>query len=471
MSESISLGGCPTAGFRLGVDGPSGLIIAASRRVLDPDLPQATEDAVLMAVKQETDPAKLQAFAQTLLPQYPAAASVLLARMAKLMADAATGGTVGVGFKFQPWKGLKKIAQDAVKVGPVAFVPGAGAAAILAVGAVEAGHTKAGKKIGKDLAKNKVLSGIAKAYSSGYMQANPAFFAKTLVLGATDEALHGKNLGKAILDQRHAVTKWISDKAKYASQVAGVPPSVTPALTAAANIAEGKPLPQDILSAAGAVVGQAVGPAATAALQQGAAYGNQLANGVTGPVLAQIAATKSALPPSAVHAFDSGLALQLGQHLQDKGFAAAHALMPPVPGGSVGKVVAALNTPGKDLLSVAIKNVQQSLPADAADLAHRTAALLIAQPDLAHLSSSDLAQKLGVPEPIARTALASVSHEVPGAPLLHPHRLETIVGRHRFLPPPGGQDPMVSWVTYYAAMQEPTPTITPAYEPYPPVTQ
>jgi len=481
MYEHVFLGGCPAYGgplsernlamgarrfrfdgLRLGVDGPSSLIIAAQYHpLLDADLPKAMEDAVLVAVKQETDPAKLQAFAQSLLPRYPSAASVLLARMAKIIAAKATGvgDEVGVGFKFQPWKALKTIAKDAAKVGPLAFVPGAGAALVLATGAAAAGHTHAPvvmdvRRAADKLARNPVVHALAQGYQGLYMQANPAFFAKTLITGAANEALHGVPLGRAITDQGHAVSRWLSDKAKYAAQVAGVPPQVTPALTAAANIAEGKPIPQNILAVASNVVAQTAGPAAQQALQQGAAYGAQLAHGVTGPVLAQVAAAKQALPPAAAHAFDTGLALTVGQQLQHRGYAAAHALLPPVAGGSVGKVVSAMQAPTQDLLSSAIRNVQQSLPANAADLAHRAAAALISQPDLAHLSSLDLAHKLGVPEAVARTALASVSHEVPGAPLLHPHRLHAIVGRPTPPPMPSPQDPAATWAAYYAAQAE-----------------
>lgn len=474
MYEHISLGGCRVSGFthgRTGLDGPSNLIIAAtpSTRPLDANLPQATENAVFIAVKQETDPLKLQAFAQSLLPQFPSAASVLMARMAALIADKATGtvGEVGVGFRFQPWKGIAKIAKDAVKIGPLAFIPGAGAAIVLASAAAAAGHTAAGKKIGADLAKNKVLSTIAKTYQSAYQQANPAFFAKSLILGAGDAILHGKNVGKALTDQFKVAGQYFIDKGKLAGNVAGVPPQVTSALTAAGSLAEGKPLPKDILSAAGAVVGAAVGPAATAALQQGATYANQLSQGVTAPVLAQIAAAKSALPPAVTHAFDSGLAIQTAQNLQSKGYAAAHALLPPDATGSLtGKVVTALNAPTHDLLSTAITDVQKALPADAADLAHKAAAALVSQPALAHLSSLDLASRLNVPEAVARAALASMSHEVPGAPLMHPHRLEALVGRPSSQ---GGPDPSAAWAAHYIAQAPPdtsAPTAAP-YGPYP----
>jgi hypothetical protein len=461
MHERISRGGRAAIGFQIGVSGPSNLIVASSKPVLDANLPKDLESAVLTAAHQETDPTKLRSFATLLLPGYPAAASVLQARATKLESGrtgtpgvSGAGGSIGVGFKFQPLKALKQIAQDATKVGPVAFIPGAGAAAILATGAVEAGHTGAGKKIGKDLAKNKVLNTLAQTYKSGYMQANPAFFAKTLVLGATDEALHGKNIGQAILDQKKQVTQWLSDKAKYASQVAGVPPEATSGLTAAANLAEGKPLPQDVLGAAGAVIGQAAGPAAQQALQQGAAIGNQLtqaAQGAAGPVLAQIATAKQGLDQASSHAFDTGLALSTAQGLQKKGYAAAHQLLPPAAsGGPVGKVLNALGAQTNDLLSSAIRDVKQNLPANAADLAHQAAAALVSQPALAGLSSIDLAKKLGIPEPIARTALAGVSHEVPGAPLVHAHRLEAIVGRPR--PPVHGSDKwnrLRQWAAHY----------------------
>ena len=470
MGEQIYLGGCPKQGFhydRAGLDGPSNLIIAASKRPLDASLPQATENAVLVAVSQETDPAKLRAFAQSLLPQYPVAASVLNARAVTLDPSVGVSGVfppeppaIGVGFKFQPFHGIAKLVKDAVKVGPLAFVPGAGAAAILAMAAVEAGHTKVGKNIGKDLAKNPVLKGIATAYTKGYQQANPAFFAKTLVLGGVDDLLHHKSLGQAFKDAWHTTGGYLVDKAKIASNIAGVPPQATAALTAAGNLAQGKPLPKDLLSAAGAVVGAAVGPAATAALQQGAALGNQLA-AQGAPVLAQIAAAKNALPPNVTHAFDSGLAISTAQQLQSKGYGAAHALMP-----DQGKILTALSTPG-NLLPGAIKNLQQALPADAANLAHDAAAKLIASPELAKLSSTDLASKLNIAEPVARAALASLSHEVPGAPLLHPQRLEAVVGKHKHKPrPPGTPDPAASFVAQYGTQAAPSSGAA-SYGPYP----
>ena len=485
LNENIFLGRCKVGGFnydRTGLDGPSALIIAASKRPLDANLPQATENAVLVAVSQETDPAKLRAFAQTLLPTYPVAASVLLGRAVAMDPNfVGVSGAfryeglrlpsldgVGVGkFKFQPFHGIAKLAKDAVKVGPLAFVPGAGAAAILATAAVEAGHTKAGKRIGTDLAKNKVLKGLATAYTKGYQQANPAFFAKTLILGASDDLLHGNNLGQAVKNAWHKTGGYLVDKAKLAGNVAGVPPQATQALTAAGNLAEGKPLPKDILGAAGAVLGAAVGPAATAALQQGAALGNQLA-AQGAPVLAQIAAAKNALPPNVTHAFDSGLAISTAQHLQSKGYAAAHALLPTQP--IAGKVLSALSNPAQNLLAPAIANLQQSLPADAADLAHQAVAKLVAQPDLAKLSSFDLAKQLNIAEPVARAALASLSHEVSGAPLVHPQRLEVIVGKHTHQPhPPGAPEPSAAFVAQYGAQAAPAVpgASTAAYGPYP----
>jgi hypothetical protein len=552
LDENIFLGRCKVGGFnydRTGLDGPSAPIVAAtaSKRPLDASLPKATEDAVMVAVSQETDPAKLRAFAQTLLPTYPVAASVLLARAVTLDPSFGVGGVfryeglrlpgldddgpaagvgfnplhafmdvvkvtpigatvnftenkvrdhkhhghhaheirgakvdrgavtrylekkllpeppaIGVGFKFQPFHGIAKLAKDAVKVGPLAFVPGAGAAAILATAAVEAGHTKAGKNIGKDLAKNPVLKGLATAYTKGYQQANPAFFAKTLVLGGADDLLHHKSLGQAFKDAWHTTGGYLVDKAKIASNIAGVPPQATAALTAAGNLAEGKPLPKDILGAAGAVLGAAVGPAATAALQQGAALGNQLA-AQGAPVLAQIAAAKNALPPNVAHAFDSGLAISTAQHLQSKGYAAAHTLMP-----DQGKILSALSNPTQNLLPGAIKNLQQALPADAANLAHDAVAKLVASPQLAKLSSFDLAKQLNIAEPVARAALASMSHEVPGAPLAHPQRLEAIVGKHIHRPrPPGVPDPSAAFVVQYGAQAAPTAGGAASYGPYP----
>jgi hypothetical protein len=340
---------------------------------------------------------------------------------------------------------LKKIAKDAVKIGPLAFIPGAGAAVVLATGVAAIGHTHAPvvrnvSATVNRLARNPVIHAIAQGYSSGYMQANPVFFAKTLVLGAADEALHGKNLGQAILDQRKKVASWLTSKAQYASQAAGVPPQVTPALTAAAHIASGDPIPKNIIEVASGVLGSTVGPAASQALEQGAAFGHQLAFAQGAEQVQQVlhtmAAAKSALPADAGHAFGTGVALVSAQHLQQKGFAAAHELLPPARDGSIaGKVVNALAAPTSDLLTAGIADVQSRLPPEAQGIAHEALKKIVVTPALASLSSGDLARRLAIPEPVARVVLASVSHEVPGAPIVHPHRAAALVGPP---PPPRG---------------------------------
>jgi hypothetical protein len=452
------------------------------RPLLDAHLPKDAENAVVFAASHETDPSKLRAFGHALLQDFPAAASVLFARAVKVTPQAgpatAAGGTIpGTLFTYgvngmtdgdlytygategtlyatagesdvvgwNLFHAIKTMAQDAAKIGPLAFIPGAGAAVVLATGLAAAGHTKAGKKIGADLGKNKVLNGIAHAYTSGYMQANPAFFAKSLVLSATDDVLHGKRLDKAILDQRHAVAGWLTDKAKYASQATGVPPQVTPALTAAANVAEGKPVPANAIAAASSVVGAAVGPAASDALEQGAQYGDQLTNGATSQALAAVSRARQSLPQGVQHAFDSGLALKVGQDLQQKGYAAAHGLLRDMHPAA--KVVGALNVATNDLLGDALARVQAQLPPNAAAIAHQAASAVIANPGMARLSSNELAAQLGIPEIIARVVLASMSHEVPGAPLLHPHRLEAVVGRPA--PPTGRARPAAPFVAHY----------------------
>jgi hypothetical protein len=365
---------------------------------------------------------------------------------------------------------LKKIAKDAVKIGPLAFIPGAGAAVVLATGVAAVGHTHAPivrsvSATVNRLAQNPYVHAIAQGWSSGYMQANPAFFAKTLVLGAADETLHGQNLGKAILDQRKKVASWLTSKAQYASQAAGVPPQVTPALTAAAHIASGDPIPKNIVEVASGVLGATVGPEASDALEQGAALGHQLATAANATaakgVMQAIAAAKDALPsavksppppaaatPAATvgklslkhvfgsikHAFDAGVAFAAAQHLQSKGFAAAQELLPPASDGSdsiAGKVADALAAPAGDLLAPAIANVQSQLPPEAQGLVQETLKKVVTTPADAALSSTDLAAKHGIPEPVARVVLASVSHEVPGAPIVHPQRAAALVG-----PPP-----------------------------------
>ena len=98
-------------------------------------------------------------------------------------------------------------------------------------------------------------------------------------------------------------------------------------------LAEGEKIPKNILSVAGNVLGKTVGPAAQTALHQGAAHADRLALGVTAPVLAQIAASKPT-DPTLAHAFDSGLALRLGQHLQGRLQAVGKPTPPPaLPAG------------------------------------------------------------------------------------------------------------------------------------------
>jgi hypothetical protein len=375
---------------------------------------------------------------------------------------------------------FKKLLHDVTKVGPLAFVPGVGAGAMLALG-TGAGvghiHTPIVRDVARaadKLAKNPIVHAVTQGYTSLMKQTNPAYFASTLVAGAGDEALHGVPLGKAILDQRHAVTKWIADKARYASQIAGVPPQATQALTAAANLAEGKPIAQNIMAVASGVLGQTVGPAAQQALQQGAAIGHKIAReGFTPAAISQIVTAKQKLGPAEAHALDTGTALTVAQHLQSKGYAAAHALMPPVSGGPAGKVIAALHAPTSDLLSTAMTNVKQSLPPNPAAQVRRVATELVRHPELAHLPSHELAHRFRVHEPIARVALASFSHEVPGAPIFHHHRLEAI-----------GPNSIGPWTAYYAAQApqdvsqpsgppppaSPAPTTTASYGPYPQVT-
>ena len=53
--------------------------------IYDPGMPLATQQAVTTALQSETDPAKLQAFAQSLLPEFPIAAGQLNAKAAQIL--------------------------------------------------------------------------------------------------------------------------------------------------------------------------------------------------------------------------------------------------------------------------------------------------------------------------------------------------------------------------------------------------
>lgn len=393
--------------------------------ILDPHLPKETEEAVIIASTKETNPTPLRSFAEALLPDFPGAASTLLARATVLSSAVTQPSTSGFNL-------FKSIASDAAKIGPLAFIPGAGAAIVLATGVAAAGHTKAPivkdvKKAVDKLNQNKIFHTITKAYSTGLNQANPAYFAATLVGTAADETLHGRRLDKAILDQRQAVTGWLSTKAQYATSVAGLPPATAPALSGAAAVASGKPIPAAVIDVAAKTIPG--GPVAQDALRAGATFGVDLASGkkVDKAALDAMAHAKSLLPTAeAQHAFDVGVTLAVGKKLQDTGFAGAQDLIKAE--SAPGKVLSALNMRSKDLVSSAVKNLQRALPANAAATARQVSEAIVRDPSLAHLSPAALAQHLGVTEPVARGVLASTSHEVPGSPIVHSARMRTVFG-------------------------------------------
>jgi hypothetical protein len=398
--------------------------------LLDAHLPKATADAVVNAVTHETNPTRLRAFGASLLKDFPAAASVLFARAVHVTPNVTAGG-------WNLFHAVKTAAQDATKIGPLAFVPGAGAAVVLATGVAALGHTKAGKQASDKMSQNPVFRTVVNGYMSGYAQANPAYFARTLVAGAADAALHGKRLDKAILDQHKQVTDWLTTKAHYAASAEGVPPTVTPALTAAANVSAGKPIPTDIVNVATQTVGQVAGPAASDALQQGADAGQALVQG--SQTLQDVAAVKQSLPLDAQPMFDNGLTLRVAQHLQQKGFGAAQDLL---SGHPARKVAHALET--NDVVASSIRGLR--LPPGAADIAQRVASSIVANPRLASLTSAQLAQQLAVPDAVAKAVLASVTIVPGGAPVVNSRRLETIVGK----PASPQMNPQTDvWTRYY----------------------
>src|SRR5580698_9117011 len=59
--------------------------------LLDVHLPKETEDAVVIAASHEKNPQRLRAFAQSLLPDFPSAASALFARAVAITPTSAGG--------------------------------------------------------------------------------------------------------------------------------------------------------------------------------------------------------------------------------------------------------------------------------------------------------------------------------------------------------------------------------------------
>lgn len=534
VGETIFLGGSPIGvdgvfryeGLRLpgldgpsiGIDGPSNLIIATQHRLFDSDLPRDTENAVVIAVKQETDPAKLRAFAQALLPHYPVAASALTAQALGLEHSQSAQPEVGTsGFNILPKfvrKGIKGLTKDVGKVAVamatvpgLAAIPGVGLPALLAaqVASHPAGQI-AKATVGKIPVVKSVAHEVNKLSQSKPFQVakagfgaiegatNPAYFGTMLMSSTGNDIVAGKRLDKVLNDVRLKGGAYLKQEGAEASLIPGIGSVLSPALTAAGALALGEPIPEAAVDiAAGVVPG---GPVAKAAVKSGATFAVDLSKGQKLDVAALGAAREAAasagaaagVPPQVTKAaFDLGLGIAQGKNLQKAGFGMASSLIKAEGGTIAEKALGAINIGGGDLVKNALGSLQKALPAGAADMAKHAASALVQNPAIK--TSMQLAQHAHVPEAVARAVLASTTREhVPGAPhkapILQPHVLRAIVGHHTPTPALPAGHPAIDWVTHYvqqvpielpilpapallAPIEQPSAA---AYGPYPQVT-
>jgi hypothetical protein len=480
-------------GLRLPVDGrldgPSNLIIAASHRSFDQDLPKDIEDAVFVALRQETDPAKLRAFSQTLLPQYPVAASVLASQALAL--DYAPPPQVGTsGFNVLPKfvrREVQSVGKDLGKVAAVAsVVPGVGLPTLLAL---QVASHPAGKIVKNTIGRIPVVHNVAGAVSKlskslpvqlaqkAFVTVHPALFGTMLLAGAGNEALQGEKLDKVLNGVRLQGGDWLKQEGALASLVPVIGTVLSPALTAAGALALGEPIPEAAIDiAAGVVPG---GPIAQAAVKTGATFAVDLSKHEKLDVAALGAARTAAIaagqaagiPPQVVgSAFDLGMGLAQGKNLQKAGFGMASSLLKAEGGTIAEKALDAINLGGSDLVHGALGALKGALPPGAATMAKHAASTLIQNPAIQ--TSTQLATSAGVPEPVARAVLASVTREVvPGAPhaapVLQPHVLNAILGQPSApvsvaLPPSVSVPPAPPAIP----VSDPTPASA-SYGPYP----
>lgn len=474
-------------GLRLpGLDGPSNLIIAAKHRPFDTDLPNGVENAVIAAVKKETDPAKLRAFAKTLLPHFPVAASALTAQ-ALVLEHAQPQQQVGTsGFNILPKfvrKEIQSLGKDLGKVAAVAsVVPGVGLPMMLAV---QVASHPAGKILNNTVGRIPIVRDVKKETEKlansvpvqlaqkAFVTVHPALFATMLMTGAGNKALQGQRLDKVLDDVRLQGGAWLKQEGALASLVPGIGSLLSPALTAAGALALGEPLPDAAVDiAAGVVPG---GPVAKAAVKTGATFAVDLSKhekldqaAIHAGRTAAVEAGKAAGIPAEVvgSAFDLGLGIAQGKNLQKAGFGMASALIKAEGGTLAEKALGAINIGGSDLVHGALNSLQGALPPGAADMAKHAASTLVQSPVIQ--TSVQLANAAKVPESVARAVLASTTREaVPGAPqktpILQPHVLNAIVGPATPAPAVTPSHPAAPWVAHYSA------PIASSYGPYPQV--
>ena len=391
---------------------------------LDADLPESIEIAVFIAATKETDPVLLRGFGNSILKDYPVAASVLLARATNI--EKGTLVNVSTGLNLNPFRALKDVVIDKL------------------------GHEVEKVPVIKSVAhevdkihKNTIFGKIFDVYE-GIGTLQPAVFGRMLQKHTAERVLKGERLDKVLDDTRKDAGHWAQNESHYVAMVPGIGTALAPVYSAAGAIALGEPIPQSIVDVgASALPG---GPVVQGAARTGGSFGLALAQGKKAGTAALIAA-REALPAQARPAFDAGLALAHGQSLQKIGFKAAADLLESQGGSMAEKVLDATNLApiahqlGKSIEDVAgdrlkdqVAQIAQTVRSTAADVVTPIVQKVLANPALANLSSVQVARQLNVPEPVARAALASLK-TAGSSFVVNQARLHKLTGSPRPAPP------------------------------------
>lgn len=197
--------------------------------------------------------------------------------------------------------------------------------------------------------------------------------------------------------------------------IPGIGSGVAVALSAAGSLAMGTPLEDAVIEAASQLVPG--GPIAVEAFNIAAGAGKAVLDGKPLDQVA-LAAVREGLPggDAAKAAFDAGIAIAQGKTLQDAGF---QALQTWAKGNDLGERVAAFtdslaaaSAAGqtvKEVLASQIVQDVKSLSDTYQSQLEPLVSQIVNNPDLLKQMPADLAVMVGVPEPIARAALAMVT--------------------------------------------------------------
>lgn len=435
----------------------------------DPNMPVQTADAVNVALLKETDPAKLLSFADSLLPDYPAAAGMLKTK-ASLM---------------QALKTLPVPAQAAVAAGCECDVSSAGFFDDVgkAIGGVasDVGHamSSAVKDVDRAVSQVPVLRDV--------VHADPIAF-------LVHEAATGRPLSEIGKDFGNAVKNVAPIVESVVAVVPGIGPEVASGIALGCALAEGKRIDEAALDAACAMIpgGALAHDAAKAAAHMGLALLNgdsldraaakglgQLRDVVPGGLagkaafdtglalvqgkrldqaaLAGLQDVRSKLPggPAAQaafdtavglaqgqkpqqallggldrlrslvptgagqSAFDSAMAVAHGKKLQDAGYPLVKDLLPGGAAQQAAGFLKHLSSNPRDVQGAvegALQGELSKLGGSAFESVHKAVSQIVATPVLGQSGVLDLAKKLNVAEPIARAALACVSVPKPTKP-------------------------------------------------------